>query len=58
MNWLRCWFKITGHNIERAEYVITNANNNGERYGTGRSGYPHSFGYLPAVRAAMARNHR
>ena len=25
MNWLRCWFKITGHNIERAEYVITNA---------------------------------
>ena len=25
MNWLRCFFRITGHNIERSEYVITNA---------------------------------
>ena len=25
MNWLRCWLKITGHNIERSDYVITNA---------------------------------
>ena len=25
MNWLRCWFKIAGHNIERSDYVITNA---------------------------------
>ena len=24
MNGLRCLFKITGHNIERAEYHITN----------------------------------
>ena len=25
MNWLRCWFKITGHNIERSDYVINDA---------------------------------
>ena len=22
MNWLLCWFKTTGHNIERSDYVI------------------------------------
>ena len=25
MNWLRCWFKITGHNKERQDYVIDDA---------------------------------
>ena len=25
MNWLRCWFKITGHNIQRQDYVINDA---------------------------------
>ena len=33
MNWLRCWFKITGHNIERAGLRHHQRQPYGERYG-------------------------